>query len=93
MHAVSGGERETVKLLLDAGADVNARDDRYHGTALMVAKIHTKVDGLSVQLELLGEEGAFDKDGLTELGRTKLKERVEKYTGIADLLKTYGTKE
>ena len=52
MHAVSGGERETVKLLLDAGADVNARDDRYHGTALMVAKIHTKVDGLSVQLEL-----------------------------------------
>lgn len=52
-HAVLSGDRETVRALLQSGADVNARD-RYGQTALMLAAHR----GHAAIVEVLIEHGA-----------------------------------
>jgi ankyrin repeat protein len=51
--AAAHGDLETIRLLLDAGADPNVRDDRYHATALGWAEFF----GRDEMAELIREKG------------------------------------
>ena len=76
------GDIEAVKKHLDAGADVNAKDDQFGGTPLH----HVTVKGHKEIVELLIAKGAdvnvLDGGGYTPLDRAGLSKQTE----ITDLL-------
>ena len=82
------GDIEAVKKHLDAGADVNAKDDQFGGTPLH----HVTVKGHKEIAELLIAKGAdvnvLDGGGYTPLDRAIKKNHPE----LADLLRKHGGK-
>ena len=82
------GDIEAVKKHLDAGADVNAKDDQFGGTPLH----HVTVKGHKEIVELLIAKGA-DVNVLDGGGYTPLDRAIKKnHTEIADLLRKHGGK-
>ena len=82
------GDIEAVKKHLDAGADVNAKDDQFGGTPLH----HVTVKGHKEIVELLIAQGA-DVNVLDGGGYTPLDWAIEdNHTEIADLLRKHGGK-
>ena len=82
------GDIEAVKKHLDAGADVNAKDDQFGGTPLH----HVTVKGHKEIVELLIAKGA-DVNVLDGGGYTPLDRAIKKnHTEIADLLRKHEAK-
>ncbi|MEO2005291.1 MAG: ankyrin repeat domain-containing protein [Candidatus Poribacteria bacterium] len=89
--AVWKGKTPVVRLLLDAGADVNVHNNNTHwGTTPLHAAAHSGRKGIS---EMLIEGGtditAKTPDGITPLATTN----AHKATSVANLLRKHGATE
>ena len=87
MLAASGGHQDIVRRLIDAGADVNAVDDRNGMTPLMwnLAAVHSGDVYLSISRELLragADVTIISKDGKTALDWARERRNAE----LIDLL-------
>jgi ankyrin repeat protein len=85
--AAAAGDPETVRLLLDHGAERDARDDNYHGTPLAYATVssgeHPRSDGdWATTVRLLLDAGA-DPTGAWVPGMPPNED-------VADVLRNYG---
>ena len=81
MTAVAGGNLEIVRLLLDSGADVNARETRLGQTALLYAAARGRTDLVKLLLEHHADIHAASNSGSTALEMAAL-------DGHTDCLKT-----
>ena len=88
MLAAAYGSANKVRLLLDAGAEINARDDAGM-TALMKASRDGHFDVVKVLLERKADINAKNSHGVTALYWASKKG----HTQIIKLLKTHGAKE
>jgi len=68
---------EVVQILIEAGADVNARDDKYGGTALMRAAGAGQREIAMYLLEAGADANAKDEDGRTALMYAKENEHYD----------------
>ena len=87
-EASAKGHTDTVKALLEQGADVNAKDNDGF-TALMFAARDGQTDTVPALLAKGADVNAKDNDGRTALMRAKKKGHKE----IVQLLKKAGAKE
>jgi ankyrin repeat protein len=98
-EAISGGNFEIAKLLIDNGANVNAKS-RYGGTALMEAAHFCQIDILKLLLErgadvnavasLNGKSWTALSYTEEDIQRPELASEVDKYKEIAQLLRQAG---
>lgn len=66
INAAKGGNAEKVKLLLEKGADVDAKDNSGN-TALIYAAVNGHIETVKILVEKGADVNAEDKDGLTAL--------------------------
>ncbi len=88
LHTASyAGNAEAVRLLLDAGADINARDDNFDGTPLAYATVgsgeHAGQPGNWIETVRLLVDAGASRDGVWMSGKPPSE-------GVADLLRSYG---
>lgn len=88
MDAAVEGEVDSVKVLLDKGADVNAKDND-STTALMDAALGGYIEVVQVLLDAGADTDAKDSDGRTAMMWAK----KEGHDEIVELLKQHGAKE
>jgi ankyrin repeat protein len=89
---------ESIKLLVEAGAEVNARDERQGGTALHAAALWGWDDVIKTLVSLGGDLNAKDKKGFTPFdsamgragGHGRGGTRIEVRTATAALIKDLG---
>jgi hypothetical protein len=86
--AARGGHLGQVKLLLERGADVNARDKETETTALMVAAQQGHLQVADILLQKSANPNAKDKDGKTAPGEATRYNRED----VVKLLKDRGAK-
>lgn len=77
-----------VKMLIDGGADINAKDN-IGGSSLMYASYYGRKDVVKLLLDNGADVNVKDKDGWTALTRASKKQNKN----ITDLLRKYGAKE
>ena len=85
------GKAAVVRLLLEAGADVNAHNDNTHwGTTPLHAAAHSNRKGIADLLIAHGADvNAKNPDGVTPLGTT----HAHNATSAAKLLREHGATE
>ncbi len=91
IEAAKKGDTVSIKALLDAGADVDAKDtDFYYGqTALILAVREGHTDVVRMLLDAGADVNAKDNNGQTAL----MVAEAEGHTEIVELLKKAGAKE
>jgi serine/threonine-protein phosphatase 6 regulatory ankyrin repeat subunit B len=87
MYVMSSRDPQKVRLLLDAGAEVNIADTRYGRTPLMDAAHFKFRDGIKLLLARGAEINARNKNGRTVLAYT------DGHPGITRLLGQHGARE
>jgi ankyrin repeat protein len=85
MAAAENGHSDAAKLLLERGANVNARDNRGR-VALMEAVAAGHDDTVKLLLRWNADVNAVDASGMTSLGES----RRRNYTQITHLLQNAG---
>lgn len=89
-HEAKDGKNETLKFMLQHGADPNARDHRFGAgtTALHCAARHDRLQAAEILLEFGAKVNAETDDGLTPLDMAKMSKRQK----VAALLRSRGGK-
>jgi ankyrin repeat protein len=79
-HAAENGRVKIMTMLLDAGADINAVEEKYRRTACHVAIRHDQFDALKLLVERGANLGVVDSLGDSSLSVVARYERNERFT-------------
>lgn len=72
MNAISSGQFDIVKLLIENGADLEYKDEAgNHNTSVMWAASKGNIDNVNILLKYKADKNLKNKDGLTTLDLTK----------------------
>ncbi|SRR6266511_716160 len=85
-YAAEIGDRETVKVLLDAGADINARDFQFHATPAGWA-----IEYLRQQGALLGIEIEDARRAVVNRDHSLLEQYLSRFPSLRDAVDREGT--
>lgn len=80
---------QTLKILIDAGADVNARQKVLAMTALFVAAQNGNTESVKILIDAGADVNIANSDGITPLNRAI----IGKHLGVIELLRKAGAKE
>jgi ankyrin repeat protein len=81
-HAAQLGRVEIMTMLLDAGADINAVEEKYHCTACRVAILNDHFDALKLLVERGANLGVVDSDGNSLLANVVQYRRKELFVTL-----------